>query len=338
MARTKNPAPATARSAADTASNPATATAAQPAGSSPAAAVLAALSAESGGATVAVIAGHAGISAAAARQALLAQEKAGAATRVKGSRPGLPDTWKPAAEPAPAAEASDAGSAPGGQLAPAPADDTAEGETGKAGAEPGPDPAVTAEAAANVLAIAQAADEAGQALAAGDLPAAPTALAAARDQAACGRRVIKAAASGRRAPATRPGALRDLVEEHLRQFPTRPSPRTRSARCSPGRPARSPTPWTSWCEQTFTSVALGHVSWVVSFARNWRRTRRTAWRSCSATPASSCCWNCRCDRSTSAARQRHRQRRGELPHRQLTVGPADEIDLRQRASVPSPSS
>ena len=33
------------------------------------------------------------------------------------------------------------------------------------------------------------------------------------------RRAIKAAASGRRAPATRPGALHDLVEEHLRKFP-----------------------------------------------------------------------------------------------------------------------
>ena len=31
--------------------------------------------------------------------------------------------------------------------------------------------------------------------------------------------MIKAAASGRHAPATRPGALRDLVEEHLRTFP-----------------------------------------------------------------------------------------------------------------------
>jgi hypothetical protein len=31
--------------------------------------------------------------------------------------------------------------------------------------------------------------------------------------------VIKAAASGRRAPATRPGAHRDLVMEHLRKFP-----------------------------------------------------------------------------------------------------------------------
>jgi hypothetical protein len=109
------------------------------------------------------------------------------------------------------------GSTPGGQFAPA--DDTAEDDTGKAGAEPGPDPAVTAEAAANVSAIAQAADEVGKALAAGDLPAALTALAAARDQAAHGRRVIKAAASGRRAPATRPGALRDLVEEYLRKFP-----------------------------------------------------------------------------------------------------------------------
>ena len=69
------------------------------------------------------------------------------------------------------------------------------------------------------MAIAQAADEVGKALAAGDLPAALTALAAARDQATHGRRVIKAAASGRRAPATRPGALRDLAEEHLRKFP-----------------------------------------------------------------------------------------------------------------------
>ena len=164
-----------------------------------------------------MIAGHAGISAAAARQALLAQEKADAATRVKGSRPGLPDTWRSAAEPAPPAEAPGTGSTPGGQLARA--DDGAEGETGKVGAEPGPDPAVTAEAAGNVLAIAQAADEAGKALAAGDLPAALTALATARDQAAHGRRVIKAAASGRRGPATHPGALRDLVEEHLRKFP-----------------------------------------------------------------------------------------------------------------------
>ena len=78
---------------------------------------------------------------------------------------------------------------------------------------------MTAEAAGNVAAIAQAADEAGKALAAGNLDVALAALDTARDLAAQGRRVMKAAASGRRAPATRPGALRDLVEEHLRKFP-----------------------------------------------------------------------------------------------------------------------
>jgi hypothetical protein len=188
---------------------------APPAGDSPAAAVLAALSAEPAGATIAVIAARAGISTAAARQALLAHEKAGTATRVKGSRPGIPGTWTPAAGPAaPGGEAPPAGA---GQ--PAPADGTAEGQQAQAGPEPGPDPAVTAEAAGNVAAIARAADEASRALAAGDLDAALAALDAAREQAAQGRRVVKAAASGRHAPATRPGALRDLVEEHLRTFP-----------------------------------------------------------------------------------------------------------------------
>jgi hypothetical protein len=239
MARTKNPAPDAARSAADTATDPAPAPVAPAADHSPAAAVLAALSAEPAGVAVAVIAGHAGISTAAARQALIAHEKAGTATRVKGSRPGIADTWKPAAPEAPGGEAPPAettstgsttdagqsadepagGTADASQPAPAPADGTAEGGEADAGTTRGPDPAVTAEAAGNVLAIAQAADEAGRALAAGDLDAALAALEAAREQAACGRRVLKAAASGRHAPATRPGALRDLVEEHLRKFP-----------------------------------------------------------------------------------------------------------------------
>jgi hypothetical protein len=240
MARTKNPAPHAARSAADAATTPAPAPVAPAAGDSPAAAVLAALSAEPAGAAVAVIAARAGISTAAARQALLAHEKAGTATRVKGSRPGIADTWKPAAAPAapgdeaPPAEAPGTGSTadPGqpaaepaggtadvGQPAPAPAGGTAEDQQAESGAEPGPDPAVTAEAAGSVLAIAQAADAAGKALAAGDLPATLFVLERAREQAAQGRRAVKAAASGRHAPATRPGALRDLVEEHLRKFP-----------------------------------------------------------------------------------------------------------------------
>jgi len=229
MARTSTPAPHAARSAADTATNPAPAPAAPAAAGSPAAAVLAALSAEPAGATMAVIAGHAGISAAAARQALIAHEKNGTATRVKGGKPGIPDTWTPAApaapdNEAPPAEAPGAGSTAGGgqpadagQPGPASADGTAEG--GEAGPGTEPAPAVTAGAAGNVLAITQAAGEAGKALAAGDLPAALAALEAVRDQAAQGRRALKAAASGRRAPATRPGALRDLVEEHLRKFP-----------------------------------------------------------------------------------------------------------------------
>jgi len=78
---------------------------------------------------------------------------------------------------------------------------------------------VTAEAAGTVAAIAQAADEAGKALAAGNLDLALAALETTRDLAAQGRRAVKAAASGRRAPATPPGALRDLVKEHLRKFP-----------------------------------------------------------------------------------------------------------------------
>jgi hypothetical protein len=67
------------------------------AGDSPAAAALAALSAEPAGATVAVIAARTGTSMPAARQALLAHEKNGTATRIKGSGPGIADTWTRAA-------------------------------------------------------------------------------------------------------------------------------------------------------------------------------------------------------------------------------------------------
>jgi hypothetical protein len=239
MARTPAPAPHAARSATDTATTPDPAPVAPAAGDSPAAAVLAALSADPAGATVAVIAARAGISTAAARQALLAHEKNGTATRIKGSRPGIADTWTPTAPAAPGDEAPPAeapaagstadavppaaepagGAADASQPAPAPDGGTAGDQQAEAGTAPGPDPAVTAEAAGTVAAIAQAADEAGKALAAGNLDVALAALETARDLAAQGRRAVKAAASGRHAPATRPGALRDLVEEHLRKFP-----------------------------------------------------------------------------------------------------------------------
>jgi hypothetical protein len=187
-----------------------------------------------------VIAARAGISTAAARQALLAHEKAGTATRVKGSRPGIADTWTTAAGPeapageAPPAENPGAGStaaavppatepagstADASQPAPAPAGGTAGDQQADAGPEAGPDPAVTAEAAGTVAAIAKAADEAGKALTAGNLDVALAALDTARDLATQARRAVKAAASGRRAPATRPGELRDLVEDHLHKFP-----------------------------------------------------------------------------------------------------------------------
>jgi hypothetical protein len=188
MARTKNPAPHAARSAADAATTPAPVLVSAPAGDSPAVAVLAALSAEPGGASVAVIAARAGISTAAARQALIAHEKNGTATRIKGSRPGIADTWTPAA--ASAAEA-----------APAPDGGTAEDPQAEAVTAPGPDPA---EATTSVMALAEAAENACKAPTAGNLDAALAALETAREQAVGGRRVIKAAASGRRAPAARP--------------------------------------------------------------------------------------------------------------------------------------
>ena len=131
MARTNNPAPHAARSASGAATTPAPALVAPAADHSPAAGVLAALAAEPAGATVAVIAE-------------------------------IPDAGRPADDGQPAAEPAD-GTADAGRSAPVTAHHR--GPTG--GSRPraaGPDPAVTAEAAGNVAAIAQAADEAGKAL------------------------------------------------------------------------------------------------------------------------------------------------------------------------------
>jgi hypothetical protein len=132
------------------------------------------------------------------------------------------DARRPGSRRGPARRDPRAGStADAGQPAPVPASGTADGGEAAAGPAQEPDPAVTAEAAGNVLALAQAADEAGKALASGDWtpPWPPWTPPGSRPPAGGGRRALKAAASGRRAPATRPGALRDLVEEHLRKFP-----------------------------------------------------------------------------------------------------------------------
>jgi hypothetical protein len=131
----------------------------------------------------------------------------------------------PAASDSPAVAVLAALSADPGSAADASEPDpvTAEASAGDqqadVGPEPGPDPAVTAEATGSALAIAQAADEAGKALAAGNPDVVLAALDTVRDLPAQGRRVLKAVVSGRRAAATRPGALRDLVEDHLRKFP-----------------------------------------------------------------------------------------------------------------------
>lgn len=122
------------------------------------------------------------------------------------------------AGPGTSAGKSSAGGADGEQAVPAAADGTAVGD-GQPDAAREPDPAVIAEAAGKALAIVQAAEAAGKALAAGDLQAALADMDTVREQADQGRRVLKAAARGRRAPAVRPGSLRDLVEQHLRKFP-----------------------------------------------------------------------------------------------------------------------
>jgi len=91
MAHTKT-SPGTAPSAAHAAPDPAPAPGTPAAADSPAAAVHAALAANPGS-TVAVIADAAGTGKPAARAALLEMEQAGTTTRIKGTRPGIPDTW-----------------------------------------------------------------------------------------------------------------------------------------------------------------------------------------------------------------------------------------------------
>ena len=294
MARTKTT-PGTAPSAAHAATDPAPAPGTAPAADSPAAAVHAALAANPGSA-VAVIADAAGTGKPAARAALLEMEKAGTATRVKGTKPGIPDTWTlagpapdgtgPAADPeagqrrparrrprrqpgpvppktrrpavpgrtalprpatprprparrpetaepepddAPAEDAhedavpdeqdaeAEPGSDPDGGDAPhdedAPAD--ASGESGDA-----PDPALVTELTEHLDQIKAAADEAELDLTtSGDLKTVLAGLDEIAEQAAQARRALKAAIGGRKAPAVRPGGLRDKVLAHLAAHP-----------------------------------------------------------------------------------------------------------------------
>jgi len=296
MARTKTT-PDTAPSAAHAAPDPAPAPGTAPAADSPAAAVHAALAANPGSA-VAVIADAAGTGKPAARAALLAMEKAGTATRIKGTKPGIPDTWT-LAEPAPACagpaagpQAGQPGEDPAGSPDGAAEDETAGGagqdrtaeagdpapedgdaaeadapaapgpETAQSGprdaaaeddhedavpgeqddeAAPGsdpddgdaphdedapadaggaPDPALVTDLTGHLDQIRAAADAAELVLtASGDLKTALAGLDEIAEQAAQARRALKAATSGRKAPAVRPGGLRDKVLAHLDEHP-----------------------------------------------------------------------------------------------------------------------
>ena len=302
MARTKTT-PGTAPSAAHAATDPAPAPGAAPAADSPAAAVHAAVAANPGSA-VTVIADAAGTGKPAARAALLAMEKDGTATRVKGTKPGIPDTWT-LAEPASAAAGPAAGPQaelagqpdqdPAGSPDDATEDETADGtgqdraaETGDpapqdgddaeagtsdapdpetaesgprdgaaedshedavpdeqddeaapgdpddseapddedapadAGGEAGdvPDPALVTGLIERLDQVRAAADAAGLVLtASGDLKTVLAGLDEIAEQAAQARRALKAAIGGRKAPAVRPGGLRDKVLAHLDAHP-----------------------------------------------------------------------------------------------------------------------
>ena len=241
---------------------PAPAPGTAPGAGSPAAAVHAALAASPGSA-VGVIADAAGTGKPAARAALLEMEKAGTATRVKGGKPGIPDTWA-LAEPAPDAVGPAAATrardrtTPRSALPPCPARTTAEsgpdddapaeddhedacpdepddepapgsdpaggdaasGEDAPADASGEPDPALVTELTGHLDQIKAAADEAGLDLAAsGDLKTVLVGLDDIAEQAAQARRALKAAIGGRKAPAARPGALRDKVLAYLDEHP-----------------------------------------------------------------------------------------------------------------------
>ena len=86
-------------------------------------------------------------------------------------------------------------------------------------AEAVPDPAVVAAVAGHVGKIGFAAEAVTTALEAGDLGAALAAIEDIGGRAGQARRTLKAAAGGRKTPAVKPGALRELVAAHLRAYP-----------------------------------------------------------------------------------------------------------------------
>ncbi len=131
----------------------------------------------------------------------------------RSRRPGRPGSQDPAGEPG-----QDGTAEPG---APGDTDGQQAGDSPAAGdgTETSPDPAVTAEIAGHASQIEAAAQADTTALQAGDLRAALAGIEEACEQASQARRTLKAVTGGRKAPAVKPGALRELVAAHLRDHP-----------------------------------------------------------------------------------------------------------------------
>jgi hypothetical protein len=101
-----------------------------------------------------------------------------------------------------------------------PSEDDAAPADGRGEAGGAPDPAVVTEITGRIAQVRAAADAAAAVLAGdGDLRAALAGLDEACEQAAQARRELKAALGGRKAPAARPGGLRDKVLAHLDAHP-----------------------------------------------------------------------------------------------------------------------
>jgi hypothetical protein len=157
-----------------------------------------------------------------------------------------PNSAEPGDAPgsAPAAVTAAAGDGSAGETAPAPADSGTPGPAAATGAPAGsapadstgagetaapapaggePQPAAAREAAALLRELASAATGAGDALDGGNTAAALAAMDAICASAAHSRRLVKAAAAGRKPRGTgtpgRPGQLRDLVGAHLLAHP-----------------------------------------------------------------------------------------------------------------------
>jgi hypothetical protein len=107
------------------------------------------------------------------------------------------------------------GDEPGGE--PSPSDTPAAGDSESVGEQP--DPALVAEVTGRIEQIQSTASAAAIVLTGGNLRAVLAGLDEIYDQVGQARRALKAAVGGRKAPAARPGGLREKVLGHLRDHP-----------------------------------------------------------------------------------------------------------------------